>query len=382
MKKIIVLLVGLLAMFSCEQEDLEGIVKSDTGQVQTRATASIADFDPISELANIPVNILNVGNTKYKYLTGARDNNCVWLVEEDNGSMWQRWYINHNDIVLIGDLPYDWCVSPGFDIDYPIIAPSTPPTLHTLFHASNNSTYCIEGLLPVMGSMPPAYSSAGYLQAKDNSSSDLKFRDSNSSAISRWRIVPVGEYRLVDVQYEKSVEAGDFINQKDQFVRGTIIPARPEAVEHTITVTEKVTESSTFTETNGVTTQKQSSFNWGLQAGKAPLPVISIGGSLNNTVTSSHTVSYAESGSYEVSVSQSFKVLVPANKACTIEVLKMSYNTSLTYVATLEKRDGAEAGEKFRIKGKWDGIVTTFLYYKMYENATNKLLETKIIDEQ
>ena len=50
MKKIILLLVGLLAMFSCEQEDLEGIVKSDTEQVQTRAATSIADFDPISEL--------------------------------------------------------------------------------------------------------------------------------------------------------------------------------------------------------------------------------------------------------------------------------------------------------------------------------------------
>ncbi len=30
MKKISLLLVGLLAMFSCEQEDLEGIVRSDS----------------------------------------------------------------------------------------------------------------------------------------------------------------------------------------------------------------------------------------------------------------------------------------------------------------------------------------------------------------
>ena len=59
MRKISLLLVGLLAMFSCEQEDLEGIVKSDTEQVQTRAVTSIADFDPLTELANIPVNVIN-----------------------------------------------------------------------------------------------------------------------------------------------------------------------------------------------------------------------------------------------------------------------------------------------------------------------------------
>lgn len=45
MKKISLLLVGLLAMFSCEQEDLDSIVNSGTGQIETRAVASsIADF--------------------------------------------------------------------------------------------------------------------------------------------------------------------------------------------------------------------------------------------------------------------------------------------------------------------------------------------------
>jgi hypothetical protein len=65
MKKISLLLVGLLAMFSCEQEDLDSMVNSGTGQIETRAVASsIADFNPINELAGIPVNILNIGNTK------------------------------------------------------------------------------------------------------------------------------------------------------------------------------------------------------------------------------------------------------------------------------------------------------------------------------
>lgn len=67
MKKISLLLVGVLALFSCEQEGLDNIMEiSDVEQVKTRTAGSIADLDPIIELDGIPVNILNVGNTKRK----------------------------------------------------------------------------------------------------------------------------------------------------------------------------------------------------------------------------------------------------------------------------------------------------------------------------
>ena len=70
MKKIALLLVGLLAMFSCEQENIEGIVNSSARQIETRAVeSSIADFIPIFELEGIPVNILNVGNASRRYLS-------------------------------------------------------------------------------------------------------------------------------------------------------------------------------------------------------------------------------------------------------------------------------------------------------------------------
>ena len=48
-------MVGVLALFSCEQEELDNFVDSSgVGQVLTRAIGSSADFDPISELAEIP----------------------------------------------------------------------------------------------------------------------------------------------------------------------------------------------------------------------------------------------------------------------------------------------------------------------------------------
>lgn len=44
MKKICLLLVGVLALFSCEQEELGDFIDNDLTQLQTRAASSIADF--------------------------------------------------------------------------------------------------------------------------------------------------------------------------------------------------------------------------------------------------------------------------------------------------------------------------------------------------
>ena len=87
------LLVGVLALFSCEQEELDNFVESSgVGQVMRRAIGSSADFDPISELAEIPVNILHIGNSKQKYLTCKEKGTEICLTDKDDGSLRKRWY--------------------------------------------------------------------------------------------------------------------------------------------------------------------------------------------------------------------------------------------------------------------------------------------------
>ena len=394
MKKISLLLVGLLAMFSCEQEDLEGIVKSGAGQVQTRTATSIADFNPIYELDGIPVNILNVENTSRRYLSCAESGNKIDLFTEDDGSLRQRWYLTYNNIISVGgNKSYSSSYDSSSELvvvcfKYPdnivdpslgIVLKSPSSTFVTGFYSFTSASGNYYNIIASDKSMqfPP---NNQYLQSDTRSGATLKNKSSASSDLALWEIVPVGEFRLVDVQYEKVVNAGDFINQRDISLQGAVFPSLPNDVEHTITVSETIRESSTFTETSGVTTQNQSSFNLGVQAGEAPLPMINIGGSISSSTTSSRTRSYAETGGYDVTVSQTFKVLIPANTACTVEVLKMAYNTSLTYVATFEKRDGAGSGKRFRIKGKWDGIVSTFLYYNIYRTEDNKLIGTRVVE--
>ena len=380
MKKIALLLVGLLVMFSCEQEDWNGIVDSNTTQVQTRATTSIADFDPIAELANVPVNVINVGNTKYKYLTVGPTGKDVWLTETDDGSMRQRWYLKGGNLVLVGGNSFPIgspVVVPELNKDYPVLGGYSAPFVCSPFKAYNDDSYYIEGFSPVPGPLI-SYVDAGYLQAKDETSSDLKYRTSNSSAISRWKVVPVGEYRIVNMEYVET--AGDFINRKDQSIDGAIVPniSATQEIEHSISISKTAREKSSFTEAEGISTTEGSSFNLngGLDVG---IINIGIGGTIDNSTTSSRTVTYGTEEEYTVNVTQTFKIIIPPMTTYRIEVLKMSYDASVTYVATLEKMDGNDKGQRFKIKGKWDGIVTTYLYYNLYIMDTNELVETRII---
>lgn len=375
MKKIRLLLVGLLAMFACEQEELEGIVKSDTEQVQTRAATSIADFNPLTEVANIPVNIINMGSAKYKYLTAGSTivGEPVWLAEGDDGSMKQRWYVRNGNIVLaMGNDAIN--VTPKTGGDYPVLGLASP-FMRSPFISYNGVFYNIQGFLPKMGI---GYDFVGYLQAKDENSSDLKYRPDNSSAISRWKIVPVGEYRIVNMEYVET--AGDFINRKDQSIDGAIVPntSATQEIEHSISISKTAREKSSFTEAEGISTHEGSSFNLNLGL-KVGIVNIGVGGTIDNSTTSSRTVTYGTEEEYTVNVTQTFKIIIPPMTTYRIEVLKMSYDASVTYVATLEKMDGNDKGHRFKIKGKWDGIVTTDLYYNLYIMDTNELVETKII---
>lgn len=375
MKKISLLLVGLLAMFACEQEELEGIVKSDTEQVQTRAATSIADFNPLTEVANIPVNIINMGSAKYKYLTAGSTivGELVWLAEGDDGSMKQRWYVRNGNIVLaMGNDAIN--VTPKTGGDYPVLGLASP-FMRSPFISYNGVFYNIQGFLPKMGI---GYDFVGYLQAKDENSSDLKYRPDNSSAISRWKIVPVGEYRIVNMEYVET--AGDFINRKDQSIDGAIVPntSATQEIEHSISISKTAREKSSFTEAEGISTHEGSSFNLNLGL-KVGIVNIGVGGTIDNSTTSSRTVTYGTEEEYTVNVTQTFKIIIPPMTTYRIEVLKMSYDASVTYVATLEKMDGNDKGHRFKIKGKWDGIVTTDLYYNLYIMDTNELVETKII---
>lgn len=178
MKKIALLLVGLLAMFSCEQEDWNGVVDSDTTQVQTRATTSIADFDPILELYYIPVNIMNVGNTSRRYLSCEPSGTAVVLYTEDDGSMRQRWGTALGRITLMGgNDSFNVTLPPGFAVEmFPnSLAGETYPNLTVIYNRYVHSfEFTNKGNYYISATLDTPERSKVYLQSDTRSGSDLK----------------------------------------------------------------------------------------------------------------------------------------------------------------------------------------------------------------
>ncbi len=380
MKKLGLLLIGVLTLFACEQEELDNFVKSDVNQVQTRAASSIADFNPIAELSEIPVNIINVGNTQYKYLSANASNDKISLAAADDGSLRQQWYIRPNLVIVGGrsSSSANMIVLPKVGGDYPMFE-NYPFVFDQLvspkFNYLDDNKYKILQYRTEGGSGGKSY--GGYLQAKDGSSNELKYKSDGNSTVAQWQVVPVGEFNIVKMEYEKSTTYNDFIEQQNIYVDGTVIGDLPREVQHVFNISKSKTARSSFSKAEGLTVQNQNSFGFSIGIGDASKVHIGFDGQISNTITSSETLTWGEETTETMTISQSFTVPIPPYTPCRIEVLWRTFNASITYVATLEKVGGIAAGQRFKIKGKWRGVTSSDLYYNMYDMVNNKLISTR-----
>lgn len=381
MKKISLLLVGLLAMFSCEQEDLEGIVKSDTKQVQTRAVTSIADFDPISELYDIPVNIMNVGNTSRRYLSCEPSGNAVVLYTKDDGSMRQRWYIRSGNIILVGgnssvsSYPGYPTVAPDLNNEVnPILRLFSSPSFYSsaVFTPLNNNYYTIVGCIYSPTSFPATIKGVGYLQSDSQSGTALKYKSGNSTNLASWEISPVGEYELVDLEYVYT--SVDNFNPTEVICdRDTYENQSSSVVTWNYTVTTRYTESSSFSKTEGVSVSISNGVNVGLP---------SVGGTsigINTTMQQQTNKSwtYGDSNTKEITKTRTSNIPVQPHTTMRLEAVVFMYEGAVTYVATLRKIGDTKT---FKVKGKWEGACYSDFKARTYDVATNKLLHTYNLD--
>lgn len=391
------LLLGLLALVACELQELEYVenniadVDIEAPTVQTRATtSSISDFDPLSELSGIPLNIISVENTKNKYLSAKISDNDVVLYNRDDGSGRQRWYYEAGLIVLrkgndrcgqgtrmtLMGTPVLGAIGGGIPKD-PILVNTTAailPSVPTLVPV-NDQEYVLDW---------PSYQYPNlrhfYIEPKSTKSEELTIRERNSGVYDdyyHWTVAPVGTFRLVKMEYEKSAEYNDYVYAQPRLCKSYVFNDSPILTEQTLEVSGEITENSSFSEAYGISTQTQSGSNWNFTV---PLVSIGFGGNVSSTTTSSENVSFSESTTNHVKITETFKATIPPHTPCRIEILKMTYSGGLTYVATLEKTDGDEKGKQFRIKGRWSGVVCSDLYYNVYD-LSNNLRETTVIPE-
>lgn len=397
MKKLF-LLIALLAIIACEQDEFDEMMYvPDTSSLQTKATgASLSDFDPLKELIGLPLNIIHVKNSNYKYLSCAAADDRVSLTTKDDGSGRQRWYLQDkgypyryplltlkkgNNLCNSGSTVVLSAACKNLAPQYPILKVWEPFAENegNFFSYINGALYFRWG--GITGSF---FTQLSDLQAVSDAP-DLTYRSWNGATYpnenGEWMIVPVGEYKIIDIQYEKVASAGDYIIPKSVYCGGVLVEDSPGPITRTVSASATVESISTFTESSKVTTQNQSSFGWSFGIDAVSLVHIGFNGEIDNSIVNEQAISYETTERKSTTITESYTIEFPPHTPCRIQILKLTYHASLTYVMTLEKVGGEENGKRFRVKGKWDGVVLSDMFFKGYSLEDNTEIMTGQIPE-
>lgn len=383
MKKEFLLLLFLSAFISCEQNDgldyldSSNIENMPTVGIKSRATQNIADFNPIKELENIPVNIMNVGNTRNRFLSCTEKGDKVDLYKKDDGSLRQRWYLSNFGIVLVGGhaggtRPNSvYVITPKADT--PIISESMDgmPICAYNFVPEGSSYYKIKAIGQLQGGGLGGgiiSSPSTYLQAESSTGTSLKFKESATSNLALWEMQPVGDFEVVNIEYTQ-YDGGGISLLPITVTHRTVENTTSSIVHRGYTETTQVTETSRFSKTEGVSITTSTSLTKPVGGPGEPNE-----GSM--TVNTSATSSWSflqETTQTKVSTrTETFSVDVPPYTSYRITTMLKQYNMNIKYVATL--REGV-TGKMFKVKGTWTGTQVYDMYDLVEDLSTGRTFE-------
>lgn len=393
MKRILILSILTLALYSCEKDLIEQEQEMPesskaTVNIQTRA-GTIYDFNPLTELNDIEVHIVNVGNTDRKYLSAMPYGNNLNLSETDDGSNRQRWFIAAS---YMGSYTEAFCSSylvggnsastpsvknlaftpndPSLSETFPILVKFIPKAIAssmltykeiygTPYYTISSSYIEGGGIMRTNGSNINTL----YMQAESGNGSGVRFRQNQYTDLAKWEVQPVGEYEVVAIQYLEIAE--DLFSRNDQYIdRAEITNDKNNDIVYHFSVNGTYTESSDFSKTQGVTVAVAASV-------KVGLPFIGGDGSISTTHTTAKSWTFGESESKTRSIQHTVDIPVPARSKTIVEGYMTSHEASISFVATLKN---TAKDETFKVKGKWSGVTASTFYCKTWDEATGRIL--------
>lgn len=386
MKKSI-LLLGALMLFSCQQDDLSEFTSEEVNQVQTRTEYPISDFNPIKELADKPIHIMNVGNKRNKYLSAEKSGVKVLLKNADDGSGRQQWKV----ITQLGGLGLllgggnSGMSSDKGGVLFPDPYTGFPmginPSIEKPTTAKLRFVYGYNSMLPCIFFTPledgtcfitAPYGSSPfpsvYLSTKSDTSSAIIFSDNNSTDLSKWQLSLIGEYELVDLEYVRTTV--------DNIAPTEVVCAYDEYTNETsstntwhYSVTASYTETSSFSKTEGVSVAVSQGINVGLPNLLGGESSVGFNASIQQQTNRSWT--FGKSDAKTVTQVRTGDVPVQPGETVRLDVSSVIYKGSMTYVATLRKIGDSKT---FRVKGKWTGDCFSIFKARAYNPATGKVL--------
>ena len=359
---------------SCNKEDFTNsdfIVSQ--GELLTR---NENDFDPLNEISNnnVPVYIRNVGKgNTYMSEVGT----SVLLENEDDGSARQRWDISF--MLVNGGVGGVLC---------PLSQSASMSIIQTADNVFRpildyNSSFLFPSVsFENIKNTPYYYITTAssfvygrkYLQRESKESNNLIFGDSKAPDWAKWEISPFGEYSIEDIEYY--FYDGGSLDSSVVVVDSYVMDNRNSSVEvkRTQSVSRKVTESSNFSKTEGISTMNSISSSLKEQVS---LPEVNITSSsdvsISSSVTKTSSFSQGENIAKERTITTSYEVTVPPYTYYSIKTLLKEYTMNVRYVATLKGADDVS----FKVKGIWSGVQAIEMYQEAFDEKNN-LVEADI----
>lgn len=386
MKKVNLLLGTfiLLICWSC-QEDLDVVLDVKENVITRNAGQGFyyEEEQPVYKLLDMPVYIINRGNSNGAYLTANSDYSIS--LEPLNSNKMQRWIIDSDDRTLSyeagGDSDCDALVQYGvysFEMTNSkkylglkeqraltpcLIDKDNANKLHQWrFRFRMNSSTINWFQNGYMRILQPKYLPwwEGYLASR---SSTLSFLDGNLG-VELWEIQPTEHFKLNKLTW--SLEAEDVIKTLPAFIDQVSVNNNSAVTANmTVSFTRKASETSTFTKSVGSEIRINTS-------AKIGLPIIA-SGKIDITNTTTANWQWGNNESHEDTRAYSFNMVVPPYTSVTAKIMVQMSQLSATYVADFE---GEMSGRKLRFFGKWEGVQAGNIYYEILDNKTKAVLSS------
>lgn len=358
MKKIMLLLVCVVAFVSCEQEDIlsELQVKSDENELPlTRSAIDVPNA--IEQLDGIPVNIKSVANGRY--LSAESSGKYLYVAASDDGSLRQRWNIKQkgfmfrSNIFLVGG--NDTFESGYIQAFTNSSGSSYIPYLTSYFDGMTNidvrtSNDGVSYTINTIGEVSPFPTRFRCMQpVKANSSSLIFDYPENKGDLVKWDIIPVDEFRVEEITYDLTTD--DQLSViPTQIATKTLVNDTDVPATRTLAFQETITNESSFSELVGLKMTNKISSTYKVAIAEF------LNGEYTGETTSEYTWNYTvgQKETQTYTISETVTQEVPARTTIEAKLIATKYNATMTYVAKLY---GINCGKTIYLKGKWNGAV-------------------------
>lgn len=383
MKFIIYAILSSLILISCEKDELitnAGADGSSALETKTSETPS-----PLEQLEGLAVNIKLVSPMpkNFNYLSSSSKNNIVDRHSIDDGSLRQRWYINkakvedidwpdfpQYNIKVAGGAQYNGYIGlrGGPDQYRPVLENEnilTPPFLG-IINIPNTSYYNI-AVKYFKFDQPSLTLEKFYLHAHGSDRELVLDKISIFDSKAIWEITPVENFKLLDITYmptpgEKFTPIPTAVTSKE------VHNNHSTPLNYSTKFFEEVTETSTFSKTEGITLANKITINKEVNA-----PII-IDGTISSKYISDRKWAYkeAETIAKKRTMEDSVSITIPPHTSYIIDTHITAYNIDVKYTATLI---GLTSGKIIKLNGRWKGVQAAEFYYNGREKTSGKSVE-------